>query len=69
MFVRLTDEPSPPAALGGWPLPSELAYRHRPPYTRTPDGGVKSTRRSAAMKPKGSRRWDRRRDICQAARR
>ena len=42
IFVRMTDEPLPPSELGDWPLPPELTYRHRPPYTRTPDGGIRS---------------------------
>jgi len=41
VFVRLGVDPRPNGELGGWPLPSELTYRHRAPVTHA--GGAVSS--------------------------
>jgi hypothetical protein len=42
LFVRLGVEPRPVGELGGWPLPSALTYRHRPPFIEGPGGSISS---------------------------
>jgi hypothetical protein len=42
ILVRIGDSPKPVGELGDWPLPRELTYRYRSPYSRNRDGSITS---------------------------